>query len=200
MVKSITEIRREEITDAVLSLLARQGPKTLSAQTIAEAVGMAKASLYQHFSSVDEMVEAAIERIHSVSLDVLQQARVAADNPLAILRSFFHRIFHLPTIPGALISVARMDSESVPKWRMMMMEIENTLMPELVLIAEAAQAGGQIRGDIPARALLETVVALHHFQKLKHGYLNEYDENDFAQRFEHVWDLFIRFADKRAEF
>jgi len=200
MVKSISEIRREEITEAVLSLLARQGPKALSTQQIAETVGMAKASLYQHFSSIDEMVEAAIEQIHSVSLEMLQEAREAADNPLAVLRNFFHRIFHLPTIPGALISVARMDSESVPKWRGMMMQIEETLMPQLVEVTEAAQAAGQIRGDVPARALLETMVALHHFQKLKHGTHDENDDDDFAKRFEDVWQLFMCYVDKRAEF
>ncbi len=53
-----TRNRRMEIIMATLELAAEHGLGTVSMQQIAEKVGITKASLYNHFSSRDEIVEA----------------------------------------------------------------------------------------------------------------------------------------------
>ena len=53
-----TKNRRMEIITATLELAAERGLGTVSMQQIAEKVGITKASLYNHFSSRDEIVEA----------------------------------------------------------------------------------------------------------------------------------------------
>ena len=59
--------RREEIIAATLELAAENGLGTVSMQQIADKVGITKASLYNHFSSRDEIVVAMYERLRRAS-------------------------------------------------------------------------------------------------------------------------------------
>lgn len=86
MAKSLGEIRKDEITDAVLQILVEQGPNALNARTVAEQVGMAKSSLYQHFASVDEMTLAALDKLHDRIMEMILTAKRHAETPLDELR------------------------------------------------------------------------------------------------------------------
>ena len=55
--KVIMNDRKNEIIKATLELAAENGLGTVSMQQIASKVGITKASLYNHFSSRDEIVE-----------------------------------------------------------------------------------------------------------------------------------------------
>ena len=59
--------RKEEIIDATLELAAENGLGTVSMQQIADKVGITKASLYNHFSSRDEIVSAMYECLRKAS-------------------------------------------------------------------------------------------------------------------------------------
>ena len=61
--------RKEEILNATLDLAAENGLGTVSMQQIADRVGITKASLYNHFSSRNEIVNAMYERLRQVSRD-----------------------------------------------------------------------------------------------------------------------------------
>ena len=50
--------RKSEIISAVMELVSEKGLGSVSMQQIADKVGITKASLYNHFSSKDEIVEA----------------------------------------------------------------------------------------------------------------------------------------------
>ncbi|MCR5147919.1 MAG: TetR/AcrR family transcriptional regulator [Eubacterium sp.] len=59
--------RKMEIITATLELAAERGLGTVSMQQIADKVGITKASLYNHFSSRDEIVEAMYEILREAS-------------------------------------------------------------------------------------------------------------------------------------
>lgn len=59
--------RKEEIIEAVLSLAAEKGLGTISMQQIADKVGITKASLYNHFSSKEEIVNEMYEVLRTAS-------------------------------------------------------------------------------------------------------------------------------------
>ena len=61
--------RKEDILKATLELAAANGLGTVSMQQIADKVGITKASLYNHYSSRDEIVEAMYEYLRQVSKD-----------------------------------------------------------------------------------------------------------------------------------
>lgn len=57
-----TEVRRREIAEAVLRVIGQQGASSITAATIAAEVGITPGALYRHFTSIDAMLEAAVER------------------------------------------------------------------------------------------------------------------------------------------
>ena len=59
--------RKEEIIQATLELAAQNGLGTVSMQQIADRVGITKASLYNHFSSRDEIVDAMYGSLRKAS-------------------------------------------------------------------------------------------------------------------------------------
>ena len=59
--------RKEEIVEAVLLLAAEKGLGTISMQQIADKVGITKASLYNHFSSKEEIVNEMYEVLRTAS-------------------------------------------------------------------------------------------------------------------------------------
>lgn len=71
--------RKEEIIAATLTLAAENGLGTVSMQQIADRVGITKASLYNHFSSRDEIVSAMYERLRQASRDQAQTEKTDYD-------------------------------------------------------------------------------------------------------------------------
>ena len=65
--KSAPKSRKEEIVYATLTLAAEKGLGAVSMQQIADRVGITKASLYNHFSSRDEIVDAMYEILREAS-------------------------------------------------------------------------------------------------------------------------------------
>lgn len=59
--------RKEEIILATLDLAAKKGLGSVSMQQIADAVGITKASLYNHFASKEELVESMYETLRNQS-------------------------------------------------------------------------------------------------------------------------------------
>jgi AcrR family transcriptional regulator len=56
---------RERILDAARTLFYREGIRATGVERIAEQAQVSKRTLYQHFSSKDELIEAYLRRIHN---------------------------------------------------------------------------------------------------------------------------------------
>ena len=57
--------RKEEIIQATLSLASEKGLSNISMSQIAESIGIKKPSLYNHFKSKDEIIEATYQYLRS---------------------------------------------------------------------------------------------------------------------------------------
>ncbi len=82
--------RKEEIVYATLDLAAENGLGSVSMQQIANKVGITKASLYNHFSSKEEIVTAMYEILRSASrrknlVAPLDYDRLTPDIPLSVI-------------------------------------------------------------------------------------------------------------------
>ena len=91
-IKNHTRNRREEIVYATLDLAAEHGLGTVSMQQIATRVGITKASLYNHFSSKEEIVEAMYEVLRRASkekavADTPDFDRLTPEVPLSVILS-----------------------------------------------------------------------------------------------------------------
>jgi AcrR family transcriptional regulator len=103
------EAREEAILDAVNRLLSEKGFDLMTMDDVADAVGVAKGSLYKHFASKERLAAAAMSRLLSQTLDVLDNfpADWSAGRRLEeLLRwTLQHRLRggvpHLPSTRGA---------------------------------------------------------------------------------------------------
>lgn len=104
------EAREEAILDAVNRLLSEKGFDLMTMDDVADEVGVAKGSLYKHFSSKERLAAATLTRLLNQTLEVLE-AMPADWTPgkrlEEILRwSVQHRLRggvpHLPSTRGAL--------------------------------------------------------------------------------------------------
>ena len=82
--------RKEEIIYATLELAAENGLGSVSMQQIATKVGITKASLYNHFASKEEIVNAMYEVLRNASKErnqtgPLDYDRLTPDIPLAVI-------------------------------------------------------------------------------------------------------------------
>lgn len=104
------EAREEAILDAVNRLLSEKGFDLMTMDDVADAVGVAKGSLYKHFSSKEKLAAATLTRLLNQTLEVLDgmPADWTPGRRLeGILRwSLQHRLRggvpHLPSTRGAL--------------------------------------------------------------------------------------------------
>lgn len=104
------DAREEAILDAVNRLLSEKGFDLMTMDDVADAVGVAKGSLYKHFASKERLAAAVMTRLLSQTIEVLDAMPAewrAVKRLEEILRwSLQHRmrggVPHLPSTRGAL--------------------------------------------------------------------------------------------------
>ena len=152
-------MREEAIVHAVNRLLAEKGFDAMTVDEVAAQVGIAKASLYKHFPSKEDLAAAAMVRVMRRAQDFISRLPEQA-TPLANLRSVVRWVLQvklageMPTLPSqnsslrsALIAnTAYMDG---------LMEISDRLGAWI----EQAQAAGELNPGLPPIAILYTFFA-----------------------------------------
>lgn len=167
------EVRREQILDAALALIASQGWAGMTMEGIAAEAGIAKSVLYSVFGSQaglqDELMRREQARGFAVAAAAVAAARAAAD-PLAAafgaLAVFLEGVEHAPDtwrvillpIDGAPASVREAIGEGRERWRRELEPVAREMlrragMPDLdpELVAHLARGNAEYL----ARLLLE---------------------------------------------
>lgn len=153
------EAREEAIVAAVHRLLADKGFDAMTVDEVAAEAGMAKASLYRHFSSKEELAGAAMVRVMSRAHDFL---RTVSPNLPAVqrLRAVVDWLLRaqlageMPSLPSENSSL-RSALMVNAAYMGLLVEISEHLGGWI----EEAQAAGDIRADLPPIAVLYTVYA-----------------------------------------
>ncbi len=70
-----TEIRRRQITDAAVAIIASDGVRGLSISKIAQRVGMAPSNLYRHYQGKEEVIGSVLERFGKMLAENVKRAR-----------------------------------------------------------------------------------------------------------------------------
>lgn len=95
------EVRRREIALQALPLFAERGFEAASISQVADLVGVKKATIYDYFSSKDELVMAALDAwMEQVTKGVEQQVQ-GFDNPVEALHAFVQAAFQSMQEPFA---------------------------------------------------------------------------------------------------
>ncbi len=157
--QQMLKAREEAIVQAVNRLLAEKGFDAMTVDEVAAQVGIAKASLYKHFSSKEDLAAAAMVR-------VLRQAQAVvaavpdAHTPLDKLRWVVRWMLEcklagdMPSLPNQNSSL-RAALVSNKDYMDALVTVSDTLGEWI----EAAQASGDLNPALPAIAVLYTFYA-----------------------------------------
>ncbi|MBT1074015.1 TetR/AcrR family transcriptional regulator [Geobacter grbiciae] len=100
MTKSATKhhggIKREQILDAALGIIAQNGVKTLTPTAIAGEIGITEATLHRHFTNEDEILSETVGRIGAELMKNLDYIYDSDPSVVVSLKRFF--ILHLDYI------------------------------------------------------------------------------------------------------
>ena len=153
------DAREEAILDAVNKLLSEKGYDLMTMDDVADAVGVAKGSLYKHFSSKEKLAAAVMTRLLTQTLAVLEgfPAEWTASRRLVeILRwSLQHRmrggVPHLPSTRGALQRSLLMNLE----YLVLALKVNKRFY---AMVAEAKKTG-EINSAVPDDVIVYTLYA-----------------------------------------
>lgn len=151
--------REEAIVQTANRLLAEKGFESMTVDEVAASVGIAKASLYKHFPSKEDLAAAAMVRVMQRTMDFLASVP-AADAPVAKLRAVVRWAMQVQ-LAGEMPSLPHQNSTL----RATLMNNKGYL-DRLVTISDqlggwiqAAQADGTLNPKLPAIAVLYTLFA-----------------------------------------
>jgi len=153
------QVREDAIIHAVNRLLAEKGFDAMTVDEVAAQVGIAKASLYKHFPSKEDLAAAAMVRVMRRAQDFIN-ALPAEAAPLDNLRAVVRWVLQvklagdMPSLPSqnSSLRATLIDNRDYTDG---LMEVSD----RLGVWIEAAQAQGQLNPALPAIAILYTFFA-----------------------------------------
>lgn len=145
------DIRRDQIVEAALRIIASRGVKSLTTAAIADEVGISEANLYRHFNSKDEILQGTVEKIGEGLLHNLGAVSAMTDaTAFERLKKLF--ILHLDYIeknegiPRLIFSEEiHMGNESLKEKLLTTINLYST---ELESLINECQKAGLIKKDI----------------------------------------------------
>lgn len=190
--KARTEIRREQIANTALELLAVRGWQRVSLAAIARKVGVVTSAVYRHFRGKDEVLDAVLELVDQIFQANVQTARDANDQPLVQLHDIFvrHVALILSGVPVPRIILSEDVFTGSPRHRKHADRIYKNYLGALVAIIRAGQEQGQIRGTSSAETL--ALMWLGLVQSPAILWLLGGSDFDLKQHCERAWELYAQ--------
>ena len=153
------EAREEAILDAVNRLLSEKGYDLMTMDDVADAVGVAKGSLYKHFSSKERLAAAVMTRLLGQTMEVLDgmpgEWRAARRLEEILRWSLQHRmrggVPHLPSTRGALQRALMMNLEYLA--------LAFKVNKRFYALVEEAKREGDIKREVPDDVIVYTLYA-----------------------------------------
>lgn len=159
--EQVLRVREDAIVSSVNRLLAEKGFEAMTVDEVAADVGIAKASLYKHFPSKEELAAAAMVRVLDRALAFLdQEAANTAATPFEHLKAVARWSMQvqlageMPSLPSqsSTLRTALMEHRGYLD-RLM------TVSDRLGAWITAAQTAGHITAAYPPEAVLYTLYA-----------------------------------------
>jgi AcrR family transcriptional regulator len=193
-----THVRREQIAEAAMSLVASQGLRRLSVAAVARRVGLVPSGIYRHFKNKDELLGAVIDRVEERLLANVEAARQENDDPLDQLKGVLMRHIRFIREGRAVPRIIFSDDVHAgsPQRRQRVFQVFTRYMDAIGGIVRLGQSQGRIRqGCDPqtlAMMLFGIIVPAGIIWHLTEG---GFDVTRHAQR---AWQLFLAAATSNA--
>jgi AcrR family transcriptional regulator len=145
-----TLIRREQIAEAALQLVASQGLRKLSVAAVARRVGIVPSGIYRHFHSKAEIIHAVLDRIEQRLLANIRAACDEHSDPLECLRDVLMRHVRFIREGRAIPRIIFSDDlhGEHPELKEKVLSIFGQYSGQLADIVRRGQEQGLIRGEL----------------------------------------------------
>jgi AcrR family transcriptional regulator len=152
--------RRQQIIEATLRIISAQGVHRLTTLEIAREVGIADGTIFRHFQSKEEIIDAAIDHLEGVLFGGMPDL---GEEPLLRLKTFFLYRLELVRKNPAVVRLAFTDrlaeaagEASAAKFQMLVARSRRIVLDCIV----EAQQRGEVARDIPAEVLVSAVIGV----------------------------------------
>jgi AcrR family transcriptional regulator len=185
-----TQVRREQIAEAALSLVASQGVRRLSIASIARRVGLVPSGIYRHFKNKGEVLDAVLDLVEKRLHANVEAAKAASLDPLDRLHGMLIRhvqfIREGRAVPRIIFSDDAFGDHPQRKAR-----VSQILTGYLAAIQEAVREGQQ-QGCIRPDAAAETVSLMFMGMIVPAGILWHLTDGGFnvTQHAGRAWQMF----------
>ena len=159
--EQMLRVREDAIVSSVNRLLAEKGFDLMTVDEVAADVGIAKASLYKHFSSKEALAAAAMVRVLERGREVIAQQAAREGVPaLERLRQVTRWVLHLllagqmPTLPSQN-STLRSELMAHKPYLELLIQVSEQLGEWVT----QAQAQGELDRSLPPEVVLYTIYA-----------------------------------------
>lgn len=147
--------RRTEILNAAHHLFITKGIQATSVEDILTEVGIAKGTLYYHFSSKDDILRSLVER---TTARVSAQARAVADSPMPAIPKFLAVMAAARAEDSEIALAAELHTTGHDEFHLMsILGTIRALTPILVGVVEEGIAEGSFTTDHP-REVIEIIL------------------------------------------
>jgi AcrR family transcriptional regulator len=185
-----TQIRKDQIAQAILRLVADYGLKGLSVAAVAGQIGLVPSALYRHFKGKEEMVDAALEIIRRRLLGNVDAVCKETEDPLERLQLLLGR--HLEMIRDNQAIPRIIFSEEVyaehPNRKKKVYHLVRTFLSRVEAIVRVGQKAGQIREDLKPEMV--SVLFLGLFQPAAVLWYLSDGRYDISRHIHRAWPIF----------
>lgn len=183
-------VRREQIAEAVVHLVAAQGVNRLSVAAVARRVGLVPSGIYRHFRNKEEMILAALDRIEARLEANVRAAAEESSDPLDQLRSLLMRHIRIiregRAVPRILFSDEGPGGHSERTARVQ--QILGAYLGQIADLVRRGQVEGKIRPEVdPATAALLFIGMVLPAGMMWHLSDGRFDVTRHAER---AWQLY----------
>lgn len=148
-----TGIRREQIIQAAMNLIASRGLKGLSMAALANRIGLVPSAIYRHFKSKNDILDMILNFIQERLLTNVRIACKETSEPMERLQRILRR--HVETLRENRAIPRIIFTEDVfsgnPKRKTKVYRIVNGYLEGLNKIIRDGQEKGQIRSDMDSK-------------------------------------------------
>ena len=152
--KQSREVRREQIAEAALEVIARHGTRSLSVGAVARRIGIVPSAIYRHFHGKDEILSPAIERMGERLLENAARAAAGKSGTIQRLRKLLqdHVLAIKEGYAGPRIVFAEGIDGGGISHRMEVYHVIRRYLDRVAEILRQGQKAGDLRGDLDPEA------------------------------------------------
>jgi AcrR family transcriptional regulator len=145
-----TQVRREQIAEAALGLIASHGLKRLSVAGVARRVGLVPSGIYRHFKSKNEIVVAVLDLIDRRLQAIVDAALAESEEPLDRLRGILMRHIRFIREGRAIPRIIFSDDvhEGMPDGKARIVGIMRGYLGRVAEVIRQGQQQGTISSDL----------------------------------------------------